>query len=245
LARCASFAPHGSEGGTQARARLTWRGKYGIIRSIMDIVILLGAPGSGKGTIAGRLAAGNENLKHVSSGDLLRGAVASGTPAGIEAKGFMEKGELVPDALIAQMIKDVLAATPGDVTMLLDGFPRNVAQAEILEKTGAKIRCAVLVDVPDEIIADRIAGRRTCPKCKAGYHVKALPPKVEGICDKCGAALEIRKDDNPETVKDRLVVYHRQTEPLVAFYEAKGLLRRIDGDQGPEKNAEAFKAAMQ
>ena len=209
----------------------------------MNIVILLGAPGSGKGTIAGRLAAGNANLKHVSSGDLLRGAVAKGTPAGVEAKGYMDKGALVPDALIAQMIKDVIAETQGDVTMLLDGFPRNVAQAEILEKTGAPIRSVVLVDVPDAIIADRIAGRRTCPACKAGYHVKALPPKVEGICDKCGAALVIRKDDNPETVKDRLVVYHRETEPLIAFYEAKGLLRKIDGDQGPEKNAAAFLAA--
>ncbi|MBQ6914850.1 MAG: nucleoside monophosphate kinase, partial [Kiritimatiellae bacterium] len=176
--------------------------------------------------------------------DLLRGAVAKVTPAGVEAKGYMEKGQLVPDALIAQMIKDVIAETDGDVTMLLDGFPRNVAQAEILEKTGAPIRSAVLVDVPDAIIADRIAGRRTCPKCKAGYHVKALPPKVEGICDKCGAELVIRKDDNPETVKDRLVVYHRETEPLIAFYEKKGLLRRIDGDQGPERNAAAFKAAM-
>ena len=210
----------------------------------MDIVILLGAPGSGKGTIAGRLAAEDSRLKHVSSGDLLRGAVAKGTPAGVEAKEFMEKGQLVPDALIAQMIKDVIAETDGDVTMLLDGFPRNVAQAEILEKTGAPVRSVVLVDVPDEIIADRIAGRRTCPKCKAGYHVKALPPKVEGVCDKCGAALVVRKDDNPETVKDRLVVYHRETEPLIAFYEAKGLLRRIDGDQGPERNAAAFKAAM-
>ena len=210
----------------------------------MNIVILLGAPGSGKGTIAGRLASENANLKHVSSGDLLRGAVAKGTPAGVEAKGYMEKGNLVPDSLIAQMIKDVIAETTGDVTMLLDGFPRNVAQAEILEKTGAPIRSAVLVDVPDEIIADRIAGRRTCPKCKAGYHVKNLPPKVEGVCDKCGAALVIRKDDNPDTVKDRLVVYHRETEPLIAFYEKKGLLRKIDGDQGPEKNAEAFKAAM-
>ena len=210
----------------------------------MDIVILLGAPGSGKGTIAGRLAAENDNLKHISSGDLLRGAVAKGTPAGVQAKDFMEKGQLVPDALIAQMIKDVIAETKGEVTMLLDGFPRNVAQAEILEQTGAKIRSAVLVDVPDEIIADRIAGRRTCPKCKAGYHVKALPPKVEGICDKCGEKLVIRKDDNPATVKDRLVVYHRETEPLIKFYEAKGLLRRIDGNQGPEKNAAAFKAAM-
>lgn len=210
----------------------------------MNITILLGAPGSGKGTIAGRLAAADANLKHVSSGDLLRGAVAKGTAAGVEAKAYMDKGQLVPDALIAQMIKDVIAETEGDVTMLLDGFPRNVAQAEILEGTGAPIRSVVLVDVPDAVIADRIAGRRTCPKCKAGYHVKALPPKVEGICDKCGAELVIRKDDNPDTVKDRLVVYHRETEPLIAYYEKKGLLRRIDGDQGPEKNAAAFKAAM-
>lgn len=210
----------------------------------MNIVILLGAPGSGKGTIASRLAAENDNLKHVSSGDLLRGAVAKGTPAGVEAKGYMEKGALVPDSLIAQMIKDIIAETEGEVTMLLDGFPRNVAQAEILQETGAPVKSVVLVDVPDEIIADRIAGRRTCPKCKAGYHVKALPPKVEGVCDVCGAELVIRKDDNPDTVKDRLVVYHRETEPLIAFYESKGLLRRIDGDQGPDKNAEAFKAAM-
>ena len=210
----------------------------------MNIVILLGAPGSGKGTIAGRLASEDASLKHVSSGDLLRGAVAKGTPAGVEAKEYMDKGQLVPDALIAQMIKDVIAETEGDVTMLLDGFPRNVAQAEILEQTGAPIRSVVLVDVPDEIIADRIAGRRTCPKCKAGYHVKALPPKVVGICDKCGAELVVRKDDNPDTVKDRLVVYHRETEPLIAFYEKKGLLRRIDGDQGPQKNAAAFRAAM-
>ena len=210
----------------------------------MNIVILLGAPGSGKGTVAGKLASDNANLKHVSSGDLLRGAIAAGTAAGNEAKGYMDKGNLVPDALIAQMIKDVVAETQGDVTMLLDGFPRNLAQAEILEKMGAPVKSAVLIDVPDEIIADRIAGRRTCPKCKAGYHVKALPPKVEGVCDHCGTALVIRKDDNPDTVKDRLVVYHRETEPLIAFYEKKGLLRKIDGDQGPEKNATAFKAAM-
>ena len=210
----------------------------------MNIVILLGAPGSGKGTVAGRLAAGSENLKHVSSGDLLRGAVAKGTPAGVEAKGYMESGNLVPDALIAQMIKDVVAETTGDVTMLLDGFPRNLAQAQILAEMGAPVTGAVLLDVADEVIFDRIAGRRTCPKCKAGYHVKNLPPKVEGICDKCGAELTIRKDDNPETVKDRLVVYHRETEPLIAYYEGKGLLRRIDGDQGPERNAAAFREAM-
>ena len=210
----------------------------------MNIVILLGAPGSGKGTVAAKLASENANLKHVSSGDLLRGDVAKGTEAGKAAKGYMDAGKLVPDELIAAMIKDVIAESSGDVTMLLDGFPRNVAQAEILEKTGAEIRSVVLLDVPDSIIQDRIAGRRTCPKCKAGYHVKALPPKVEGKCDKCGADLVIRKDDNPETVKDRLVVYHQQTEPLIAYYKAKGLLRVIDGDQGPVKNAAAFKAAM-
>ena len=210
----------------------------------MEIVILLGAPGSGKGTIASRLAGEDPSVRHVSSGDLLRGAIAAGTPAGTEAKAYMDKGQLVPDALVVAMIGDVIAAEKTAETMLLDGFPRNVAQAEALERSGAKVRSAVLVDVPAELIADRIAGRRTCPKCKAGYHVKALPPKVEGICDKCGAALTVRKDDNPETVKDRLVVYHRETEPLVAYYEAKGLLRRIDGDQGPVRNAAAFKAAM-
>lgn len=210
----------------------------------MNIVILLGAPGSGKGTVAGKLASENANLKHVSSGDLLRGAVAKGTPAGVEAKGFMEAGKLVPDALIAQMIKDVVAETTGDVTMLLDGFPRNLAQAKILEDMGAPIKSAVLVDVPDEIIQDRIAGRRTCPKCKAGYHVTGLPPKVAGICDHCGTELTIRKDDNPDTVKDRLVVYHEATEPLIAFYKEKGLLKVINGNQGPDKNAADFLAVM-
>ena len=156
----------------------------------------------------------------------------------------MERGQLVPDALIARMIKDVVAETEGDVTMLLDGFPRNLAQAGILEEMGAPVRSVVLIDVPDEIIQDRIAGRRTCPKCKAGYHVKNLPPKVEGVCDRCGAALEIRKDDNPETVKDRLAVYHADTEPLVEFYRSKGLLRVVDGTTGVENVAAAFLKAM-
>ena len=210
----------------------------------MNIVILLGAPGSGKGTVAGKLASENEGLKHVSSGDLLRGAVAKGTAAGVEARGYMEKGNLVPDALIAQMIKDVVAETTGDVTMLLDGFPRNLAQAKILEDMGAPVKSAVLIDVPDSIIQDRIAGRRTCPKCKAGYHVRNLPPKVEGICDVCGEKLVIRKDDNPETVKDRLVVYHRETEPLIAFYSDKGLLKSVDGTIGVDNVAAAFLKAM-
>ena len=156
----------------------------------------------------------------------------------------MEKGNLVPDALIAQMIKDVVAETTGDVTMLLDGFPRNLAQAKILEEMGAPVKSAVLIDVPDSIIQDRIAGRRTCPKCKAGYHVRNLPPKVEGICDVCGEKLVIRKDDNPETVKDRLVVYHRETEPLISFYRDKGLLKTVDGTTGVDNVAVSFLKAM-
>ena len=210
----------------------------------MNIVILLGAPGSGKGTVAGKLAADNANLKHVSSGDLLRGAVAKGTEAGKQAKEAMEAGKLVADELIATMIKDVVAETTGDVTMLLDGFPRNLAQAKILDEMGAPVKSAVLIDVPDEIIQDRIAGRRTCPKCKAGYHVKNLPPKVEGICDVCGEKLTIRKDDNPDTVKDRLVVYHQQTEPLIAFYKAKGLLKTVDGMTGVDSVAANFLKVM-
>ncbi len=210
----------------------------------MNIVILLGAPGSGKGTVAGKLAAENAHLKHVSSGDLLRGAVAKGTEAGKKAKDFMEAGKLVPDELIATMIKDVVAETTGDVTMLLDGFPRNLAQAKILEEMGAPVKSAVLIDVPDAMIQDRIAGRRTCPKCKAGYHIKNLPPKVEGVCDKCGAELVIRKDDNPDTVKDRLAVYHSETEPLIAFYRDKNLLRKIDGTVDIADVAAAFLKAM-
>ena len=210
----------------------------------MNIVILLGAPGSGKGTVAGKLASEKANLKHVSSGDLLRGAVAKGTEAGKQAKDAMEGGKLVADELIATMIKDVVAETTGDVTMLLDGFPRNLAQAKILDEMGAPVKSAVLIDVPDEIIQDRIAGRRTCPKCKAGYHVKNLPPKVEGICDVCGEKLTIRKDDNPDTVKDRLVVYHQQTEPLIAFYKEKGLLKTVDGMTGVDSVAANFLKVM-
>lgn len=210
----------------------------------MNIVILLGAPGSGKGTVASAVAAMDSSVKHVSSGDLLRGAVAQGTDAGKEAKSYMEAGKLVPDALIAQMIRDVVAETKGDVTMLLDGFPRNLAQAKILDEMGAPVVASVLINVPDDVIADRIAGRRTCPKCKRGYHVKNLPPKVEGVCDDCGTALVIRKDDNPETVKDRLTVYHSETEPLIAYYQAKGILKTVCGTEPIAEVAANFRKAI-
>ena len=198
----------------------------------MKIVILLGAPGSGKGTIAGRLTEQNSAFRHVSSGDLLRDAVKRQTPAGKEAEGYMKSGELVPDGVIADMIKDYMAGLEGECTLLLDGFPRTVVQAEILDQviegSGAELQAAVLMEVADEILFDRIAGRRTCPKCGAGYHVKTIRPVKDGICDACGTELTIRKDDNPETVKNRLAVYRDQTVPLIDYYGSRNVLRNID-----------------
>jgi len=199
----------------------------------MKIVIFLGAPGSGKGTIASRLAEADATLRHVSSGDLLRDAVKRQTPAGVSAEGYMKRGELVPDVIIGQMIGDYVSGMAGECTVLLDGFPRTVAQAEILDgvagRCGAELVAVVLLEVADEIIVERIAGRRGCPKCGAGYHVKNIPPRAEGVCDICGSGLVVRKDDNIETVKNRLAVYKGQTVPLIDFYGARGLLRRVDG----------------
>ncbi len=199
----------------------------------MKIVILLGAPGSGKGTIASRLTEQNSAFRHVSSGDLLRDAVKRQTPAGKDAEGCMKRGELVPDGVIADMIKDYIAALEGECTLLLDGFPRTVVQAEILDQvmksSRAELQAVVLMEVSDEILFDRIAGRRTCPKCGAGYHVKTIRPAKDGICDACGTELVIRKDDNPETVKNRLAVYRDQTVPLIDYYGARDVLRKVDG----------------
>ena len=215
----------------------------------MNIVVLLGAPGSGKGTVAGRLAGADDSLRHVSSGDLLRDAVRRQTPAGVEADGFMKRGELVPDNLIAQMIADLIAHIGGNVgTLLLDGFPRTVHQAEMLDEMaaqcGARIYATVLLDVPEEILVDRIAGRRTCPKCGAGYHVTNIPPRHEGVCDACEAALVVRKDDNPETVRGRLAVYQAQTVPLIGFYEARGVLRRVAGAEPAGKLVERVRQIL-
>ncbi len=198
----------------------------------MNVVILLGAPGSGKGTLASELAK-KPGIRHLSSGDLLRGAVKAGTPAGVKAKAFMESGNLVPDELIAEMVEDVVAADHETNVLLLDGFPRTVRQAEILGAMLARakitLRGALLLEVPDEIVVGRIAGRRVCPTCGATFHVDILPSKVEGICDACGAELIIRKDDAPETVRHRLEVYAEQTFPLIAYYKDQGLLHTVDG----------------
>jgi adenylate kinase len=198
----------------------------------MEIVIMLGAPGSGKGTLAVELAK-VPGIRHLSSGDLLRAAVKEGTPAGVKAKAYMESGNLVPDELIAEMIEDVVRADSETQTLLLDGFPRNVPQAEILAgmmaRAGVTLRCALLLEVDDEIVIRRISGRRVCPTCGAGFNVDCLPPKQDGICDACGAELIIRKDDKPETVRHRLEVYAEQTFPLIEYYRAADKLVTVNG----------------
>jgi len=199
----------------------------------MKIVILLGAPGSGKGTIAKRLSEGYSGFRHMSSGDLLRDAVKLRTAAGIAAEDYMRRGELVPDELVARMVSDLMTEAGGAGTLLLDGFPRTVAQAGMLDGAvaacGAALEAVVLLEVPEEVLVGRISGRRVCPACGAGFHVVTIPPKDAGFCDACGAGLVTRKDDDPATVENRLAVYRAQTLPLVDFYAARGLLRRVDG----------------
>jgi adenylate kinase len=214
----------------------------------MKIVVLLGAPGSGKGTVAGRLVASDSTFRHVSSGDLLRDAVKCQTAPGIEADVYMKRGELVPDDLIAKMIGNLMTEAKSPCTLLLDGFPRTLVQAEILGKAiarrGATLAAVVLLDVADSILVDRIAGRRGCPKCGKGYHVTNIPSRKEGICDECGAELITRKDDNPETVKNRLAVYKAQTVPLIGYYGARGMLKKVDGTGPIDGIVERVKQAL-
>ena len=213
----------------------------------MEAIILLGAPGAGKGTAASRLVE-RLGVRHVSSGDLLRSAVKQGTPAGREAEGFMKAGKLVPDELIGRIISDLLVAGGPDLKVLLDGFPRTVAQAEMLAKVitaqGGRIRGTVVLDVAEDILIDRLAGRRVCPACGAGFHVRTLLPKVAGKCDKCGTDLVQRPDDNPETVRNRLVVFAKDTSPLIEWYSSRGLLVRVDGTGAADAVAERVIQAL-
>lgn len=215
----------------------------------MDVVILLGAPGSGKGTVAGRLAETVKGFSTVSSGALLRAAIKDQTAAGVEAEGYMSRGELVPDALIAAMIDDYLAVhSAGEGILALDGFPRTVPQArmldEILKKRGVKLRRAILLDVSEKVLLFRLGGRRICPKCGAGYHVSTIPPKKEGVCDVCGTGLTIRADDTPETIANRLKVYQAQTAPLIDWYAATGVLLSVHGGREATEIAGEIAAAI-
>ena len=197
-------------------------------------IIMLGAPGAGKGTQA-HMIAEKYHLPHVSTGDIFRANIKNGTELGKEAKDYMDRGELVPDELTVRILLDRVAQEDCKNGYILDGFPRNIPQAEVLEKEleklGEKIDAAIDMEVPDESIIRRMSGRRACSSCGATYHIVNVPPKKEGICDVCGEALILRDDDKEETVQKRLDVYHEQTQPLIEFYTQKGILKTVDGTQ--------------
>ena len=195
-------------------------------------IIMLGAPGAGKGTQA-QMIAEKFDIPHISTGDIFRANIKNGTELGKKAKEFMDKGLLVPDELTVELLLDRVANEDCKNGYVLDGFPRTIPQADVLDseltKLGDKVDFAINVDVPDENIVRRMSGRRACLKCGATYHIEHIPPKTEGICDKCGSELVLRADDKPETVQNRLSVYHEQTQPLIDYYEKKNILRTVDG----------------
>ena len=195
-------------------------------------IIMLGAPGAGTGTQA-KMIAEKYGLPHISTGDIFRANIKNGTELGKEAKEYMDKGLLVPDELTVRLLLDRVAQDDCKNGYVLDGFPRTIPQAEVLDEKlselGEKVDYAINVDVPDENIVNRMSGRRACLNCGATYHIVSIPPKKEGICDVCASALVLRDDDRPETVQNRLKVYHEQTQPLIDFYEKKGVLRSVDG----------------
>lgn len=195
-------------------------------------IVMLGAPGAGKGTQA-KMIAEKYGIPHVSTGDIFRANIKNKTELGAEAKKYMDQGLLVPDELTVRILLDRVAKDDCGRGYVLDGFPRTIPQAEVLEealgKQGEKIDYVIDVEVPDENIIRRMGGRRACVSCGATYHIEHIPSKKEGICDSCGEKLVLRDDDKPETVKSRLDVYHAQTQPLIDFYSARGVLKTVDG----------------
>ena len=206
-------------------------------------LILLGAPGAGKGTQA-ELLVHKLSIPAISTGNMLREAIAEGTALGMEAKSYMDKGNLVPDELILGIVADRVAQPDCAGGFILDGVPRTLAQAEVLEAKGVKIDYVVSIEVNDSEIESRMTGRRVCSHCGASYHIVANPPKVNGICDECGGELIVRKDDAPETVRNRLKVYHSTTEVLKDFYAKSGRLVKVNGSQPIEKANEDILAAI-
>jgi adenylate kinase len=195
-------------------------------------IVLLGPPGAGKGTQAKSIS-NKYSIPHVSTGDIFRKNISENTPLGVEAKSYMDKGQLVPDEVTINMVKDRLVQDDCNVGYLLDGFPRTVVQADALNnfliERGEQLDTSLLIKVPNEFILERMTGRRVCPSCGASYHVKFNPPTNEGKCDLCGSEVIQRKDDTVETVKERLDVYQRETQPLIEFYGDKQLLSVVDG----------------
>lgn len=204
----------------------------------MNAIILLGPPGAGKGTLAESLKAETDFI-HVSTGDMLRAAIKAGSPVGLEAKAFMEKGELVPDSVILGIIKERVAQEADDARFMFDGFPRTLEQAEgldqLLAEIGGKLLAVINMSVAGDILMKRLTGRRICRACGAVYHVLNMPSKVEGVCDKDGGELYQRPDDNVETVGNRLSVYKNQTEPLINYYREQGLICDVDASGTPEQ----------
>ena len=197
-------------------------------------IILLGAPGAGKGTQA-EIISKKLGIPTISTGNILRAAVKAGTPIGLEAKSYMDAGKLVPDEVIIGIIQERLAESDCANGFILDGVPRTIAQAEALDAHGIHFDAVLSLEITDSLIEARMTGRRTCHTCGATYHIVAAPPKQEGICDKCGGELEQRKDDQPETVKHRLEVYHNETEPLKDYYQAHGVLMSVPDLGGIEE----------
>ena len=193
-------------------------------------LILLGAPGAGKGTQAEAISEAL-HIPQISTGNMLREAVKNGTEYGLKAKSVMEAGGLVSDDIVIGILKDRIAQEDAQNGFILDGFPRTVPQAEALDKMGVRIDKVVEIFVPDEVIKERVSGRRVCEGCGASYHVQYKPSKIEGVCDKCGAKTVIRKDDQPETVISRLATYHSETEPIKAYYEKQGKLETVIGQE--------------
>jgi adenylate kinase len=200
-------------------------------------IIMLGAPGAGKGTQAKKIA-DKYQVPHISTGDIFRANIKNGTELGMKAKTYMDQGLLVPDELVVDLVVDRLAQEDCVNGCVLDGFPRTIPQAECLDEAlaakGEAIDYAIDVDVPDENIINRMSGRRACVACGATYHIVHIPTKVEGVCDRCGESLILRDDDKPETVKKRLDVYHAQTQPLIDYYTSKNVLKTVDGTQDME-----------
>ena len=205
-------------------------------------LIIMGAPGAGKGTQAEIIAA-RENIPAISTGQILRDAMAAGTELGKTAKGYVENGDLVPDEIVIGIVRDYLKSEACANGFILDGFPRSIAQAEALEKMGVVIDAVLSIDVSDDRIVARMSGRRVC-KCGASYHIDYKPSKVEGICDKCSSELYIRADDKAETVITRLHNYHAQTEPLLAFYNERGKLIRVEGQEEVEDTTRLVREAL-
>ena len=210
-------------------------------------LVLLGPPGSGKGTQGERLQE-DFRLPYYATVDILRAAVREGTDLGTTAKDYMDRGDLVPDEVMVGLIAERISRSEAGDGFILDGFPRTIAQAEALdarlEELGRKLTAAVLIEVSDDEVVRRLGGRRTCVKEGHIFHVEFDPPKNEGICDICGARLEIRDDDQPEVVRHRLEQYHSKTEPLVDYYEGKGLLRRVDGALEPDEVNDRIRALL-